>query len=208
MKKANGGERETLSDSELATALKRVRSGEAVERGARRGKTPEEKAKAEADQLARKEQRRKEREQRRALRPAKVPAHMRKVERAAAKLPKMPPELQRLAEELGSLDAAAIQAFIANVQHSLRARMTLESVSRSLENGQLVRIVSGNPQYVGQLARVVEARRIRCHVTPVGTDRKVYLLNSDVRGVDEAELIAAPADERADDEELDEAKSA
>lgn len=195
-----------MNEASVKDALKQTRSASQADQGKKK-LTDEQKAAAEAEKQRAKEERLRLREEKKAQRSAeRKPAHMRKVENAAARLPKLTPDLEALAAQLGALDAAAVEAFIANVQHRLRVRATEKSTNITLINGQLVRIVSGDVRFVGQLARVTEARRIRCHVTPLGSTKKVYLLNSDVEVVSEAETGAPAVDEG--DAEAPQAKTA
>ena len=192
-----------ITGSDLTAALGKARSGEESAPRVRAAKlTDEEKAARLAEKEASKARREADKLARQAAKAVKKPAHMTKVERAGSNLPGMSTETTEILNSLfDSQDASAISAFLANAQHRLRAQSTAASVGLKLEVGQLVRIVSGEPRFIGQLATVTSVRRIRCHVTPEGHDKPVYLLNSDVTPVaqglsaevieDDSELAAA-----------------
>lgn len=170
-----------ISVEELGDALNATRNGDAGEKKVRAAKkTDEEKA---AETLA-KETKRVAREAERAANKAakanREPAHMAKVNKAAAKLPSLTSEAEAILNEVfNQLDASAITAFIANVQHRLRAAATAASAGVKLEVGQTVRILGGDARYLGQLATVTSAQRIRV-VVETEAGKSVYLLNSDV----------------------------
>ena len=171
-----------ITVTELSAALGKARSGEETAPRTRAAKlTDEEKAARLEEKNAKKAQRDADRLARQAAKAVKKPAHMAKVERAGSNLPGMTAETTEILNSLfNSQDASAISAFLANAQHRLRAQSTAASVGMKLEVGQMVRIVSGEPRFIGQTGTVSSVRRIRCHVTPEGHDKPVYLLNSDV----------------------------
>ena len=123
----------------------------------------------------------------------KVP-HMAKVEKQARQLPALAKGAQSLVTDiLQRFDDAAITSIIAHLGHTLRVRATERALRVELREGQLVRIVSadgGNGKWVGHLAHVTSAQRIRCYVQPVGTDKSVYLFSSNVQPLSDDEIKA------------------
>ena len=176
---------DNISTENLEQALKQARKeGVTATKRGRAKMSDEEKARLESQKAEAKAERERLRAERRAQREQKRP-HMAKVARAASKLPKLDTRAEEILNNVfDGLDASAISAFIVNVQHRLRAQATESAVNVKLEVGQLVTIKSGDARYIGQQAEVVEVRRIRCHVQPIGTTKRVYLLNSDVEVVD------------------------
>jgi len=112
------------------------------------------------------------------------PAHMSKVEKAAAKLPAMSTAAQESFDlATSSLSRDQLLALSLHLQHHVRAASTVGATKIKLENGQLVTIVSGAPKYVGMQATVLKAQRIRCYCTISGVDKPIYLFTSDVEPV-------------------------
>lgn len=154
----------------------------------------EDKAKRDADREQDKAQRKAERDAVRAAKQAeraagRKPAHMSKVDKAAAKLPPLSTEAQALFNELTvSLPAAAINALAVHLQHFNRVKATERALGQKVEAGSKVRIVGGDPRFVGLEGTVSKAQRIRCYVDVAGAKRPVYLFTSDVEVI-----AAAPA---------------
>jgi len=150
--------------------------------------------KKEALRLAREADRAKraeEREQRRAAKPARTPkadAHMKKVKSAEGKLPALTEAASVIFNELTvNFGAAQLGALALHIQHYNRARATERAVSTPVSVGSRVRIVGGDPRYIGQVGVLTKAQRIRCFVEVPGRDRPIYLFTSDVE--------AAPAED-------------
>ena len=193
------------TEAAVKDAYSKARASASADKvSSRKPRSDEEKAAAEAEKVAARERRNAERAQRKLDRERdRKPAHMRKVANAALRLPALAHDARVLLESLLVHPAATIQSLIAHAEHELRARLTARSLDVKLKEKDLVRILSGDLKHIGQLARVTEVRRIRCHVQPLGTTKQVYLLNSDVEVVDEAESVAtttaaAPIDEAPD----------
>jgi len=128
------------------------------------------------------------------------PAHMKKVEKAAAKLPmisdEVANEVSRLVSEFSVQDLSRL---IAHLQHSNRVQSTLRSGKTQLEVGQTVRIVSceNDPGVIDRLGVVAEVRKIRVLVQVPGYTRNVYLFNSDCEPTNE--VCEAPVDTEAEE---------
>lgn len=146
------------------------------------------KAAREAERALRKQQRDAAREEKRSARTSSKPAHMKKVERAASKLPEMNEQLQLLFNEATTnFSAAQITALALHLQHFNRVKATERAVSQKVELGQTVRIVGGDPKFIGMTGTVSLARRIRCFVDVPGFKKPAYCFTSDVEIVAEAQ---------------------
>jgi len=145
------------------------------------------KAAREADRMLRKQQREAAAAEKRAGRETGKPAHMKKVERAASKLPSMSDQLQLLFNEATTnFSAADITALALHLQHFNRVKATERAVSQKVELGQTVRIIGGDPKFIGLTGHVSLARRIRCFVEIPGFKKPAYCFTSDVEVVAEA----------------------
>lgn len=142
---------------------------------------------AEALKAAReaaKVQREAERAVRRANKEAnpKGPVHMKKVARAAEKLPPLGTDAaERIFNEITvNFGSAAISALALHLQHFNRTKATERALGQKVEAGTRVSIVSGDPRYIGMTGTVDRAQRIRCYVNVPGVRKPVYLFTSDV----------------------------
>lgn len=125
--------------------------------------------------------------EREASKVAKVPAHMKKVEKAASKLPKLVTEAQLHVNDIVSnFSADQIAAIALHLQHHNRVAATARAATVKLENGDAVRIVGGDPKYIGMTGTIDRAQRIRCYVAVPGIRKPVYLFTSDVQRVEAA----------------------
>jgi len=109
------------------------------------------------------------------------PAHMKKVERAASKLPALNDSAQLLfSEAVTNFSADQLTAIALHLQHHNRVMATQRAVATKLEVGMQVQITGGEARFVGQVGTVDEVRRIRCYVTVPGFKNRVYCFTSDV----------------------------
>jgi len=58
---------------------------------------------------------------------------------------------------------------------------TQRALSQKVAAGDEVRILGGDPRYVGMTGTVSKAQRIRCYVTVGGVNKPIYLFTSDVQ---------------------------
>ena len=110
--------------------------------------------------------------------------HMSKVEKAAARLPK----LNSMAETaytdiITNFSAAQVTAIALHLQHYNRLKSTELALQSRIETGMTVKISGGDPRFIGCTGTVTEARRIRCFVNVPGTKKPVYCFTSDVSPV-------------------------
>lgn len=121
-----------------------------------------------------------------------TPAHMKKVEKAAAKLPRLTPDAElRVSELVAGFPPDQLAAIALHLQHSNRVAATVRSAGAKLEVGMPVRITGGEARFIGREGRVTEVRRIRCYVEVTGYDKPVYCFTADVLPVEEAAVVAA-----------------
>lgn len=144
-------------------------------------------AAAEA-RAARQAQIKADRAARKAAAPSNKPAHMKKVERAAGKLPSMNEQMQLTFNEVTTnFSAAEITALALHLQHFNRVKATERALTQKVDTGMTVRIIGGDPKFIGMTGTVGTARRIRCFVDVPGYKKPVYLFTSDV------EVVESPA---------------
>jgi len=144
-------------------------------------KTEALKAAREAAKAVRDAERQKRREEKAEATSGKKPVHMKKIETAAAKLPAMQNEVQRLFDEATTnFSAEQTMALALHLQHFNRAKATERALGQRVVAGAKVRIIGGDPRFVGKFGTVDRAQRIRCYVNVPGAKRPVYLFTSDV----------------------------
>lgn len=155
----------------------------AEEREARDRAREQEKAERQAAREAKKEAARQAREAN------KKPAHLTKVEKAAAKLPTLEYEANCLFESVTqTLSLNETAALAAHLEHFVREQRTKAALNSEVKVGQSVTIVSGDdPSLIGKTAVVTRAQRIRCYVSVPGHDKPVYLFTSDVQPLESVE---------------------
>jgi hypothetical protein len=146
----------------------------------------------DALRAAAKAKREAEREERRSKREAQAqekagrPAHMKKVNSAASKLPGLNEDANRVFDEVTTnFSAEQISAIALHLQHFNRAKATERALTQKVEVGSRVRIMGGDPKFIGQEGTVSNVRRIRCFVDVPGAKKPVYLFTSDVSVVEE-----------------------
>lgn len=146
-------------------------------------KSAPDKAEKIAAREAKRAQMAKEREERRAAKASqpKGPAHMKKIDRAASRLPTLSDSAQLLFNEATTnFSAEQITAISLHLQHFNRVKATERALSQKVEVGQTVTIIAGDPKFVGMTGTVSKSQRIRCYVTVPGVKRDVYCFTSDV----------------------------
>jgi hypothetical protein len=67
-----------------------------------------------------------------------------------------------------------------HIQHFNRVKATERALDQRVVQGTPVRIIGGDPKFMGMTGTVTKAQRIRCYVTVPGAKREVYLFTSDV----------------------------
>ena len=129
-----------------------------------------------------------------AVKPARKPAHMKKVEAAAARLPRLNSDAELSFNELiANHSAEQLSALALHLQHHNRVAATQRSVtvSDNLHIGNTVRIIGGDPRYIGMTGTVDTVRRIRCFVNVPGVRKPVYCFVADVElAAEQTEAVA------------------
>ncbi len=147
----------------------------------------------EAEKAEKKAEREKARAEKQATRNASKPAaHMRKVDKAASKLPPMYDLVQQFFNELTTgFSAAQIAAVVAHASHFNRVKATERALNQQVKMGSKVRITGGENRFIGLEGTIVKAQRIRCYVVVEGYKNPIYLFTSDVEVMaDNAEQAA------------------
>lgn len=183
------------ADKDAAAAVAKA-AKDAEKLAAREVKKTEAAAKKEqrdAERLVRKEEKAKEREAKKAEKPARnEKAHMSKVDKAAAKLPKLGDDATDAFNDLTvSLPADQIAALAQHLLHFNRAQATQRALSQKLNVGDQVRVLAGDSKAFGMVGIVSKAQRIRCFVDVEGFRNPVYLFSSDVEVIAPAETATA-----------------
>lgn len=157
-----------------------------TEKSARPRLTAEQKAERDAKREADKAQRKADRDAKRAAKQAeraaaRKPAHMSKVEKAAAKLPALSTEAQAFFNDVSvNLAGSDLAALALHIQHFNRVHATERALAQKVEAGSKVKIVGGDPRFIGMEGTVTKAQRIRCYVEVAAAKKPVYLFTSDV----------------------------
>jgi hypothetical protein len=107
--------------------------------------------------------------------------HMKKVEKAIARLPKLEAAAQRTFDELtASFGNADIAALAAHLSMFNRLQSTKRAGNMQVESGQQVRIVGGEARFIGELGTVGKVSRIRAHVVLESNGKTAYCFISDL----------------------------
>lgn len=171
----------TMSAIDAAIAKAKAR---AASRGGDAGSdrvkmSPEERAQKQAELKAQREQRKVEKA---ASKSSSGPVHMRKVERAAAALPKLSPDADGTFNDIiTNFSSDQISAIALHLQHHNRVVSTQRAVSTGpLKVGQIVRITGGDPRFIGLSGALEKVQRIRCYVNLPTANKVLYCFTSDV----------------------------
>lgn len=171
----------------------------------------QKKLEREAARAAEKLKRDEERASKKASKEAKKPqektknprAHLAKLDKASSMLPKL--EGDRLVEAFANLqsmfDTTELSLLAIHIQHLVRSLATVAATRTKIEAGTKVKIVGGDPKYVGQEGIVNKAQRIRCYVE-LASGKVVYCFTSDVSPV-ESTVITGDTEFATIDDELE-----
>lgn len=143
--------------------------------------------KLEAERAARKAAKEAERAKKKAEKDAvvKPSAHMSKVMKAAEKLPALS-KIAHVAfqDAVNTLSADEITALSLHLQFHNRVAATEAATKVKVKEGSRVRVVGGNPKFVGLQGVVTRAQRIRCFVqldSESASNKELYLFTSEVQ---------------------------
>lgn len=140
-------------------------------------------AQFEADRAARKAVREVKVAARAATKTVVVPAHLKKVERAKAKLPQLNEKMQALVDNIvSSFSLHQLDAIAMHMQLHARAEKTrLASKGGALPIGASVTIFGGDPRYIGKVGTVVTSQKLRATVAVDGAKKPVYIYTSEAK---------------------------
>jgi hypothetical protein len=116
-------------------------------------------------------------------------SHMKKVDKAAGKLPKIDDATRAVLEQVLSAALSPTQraTLAAHVLHQNRVDATTTAThSKPLPLGADVRITGGDPKFVGLEGKVVHSHKLRAKVEVPGYTKPVYIYTG------EAEVIVIP----------------
>lgn len=169
----------------------------------RRRMTEEDKERFRLEREEAKTQKAQARAERKAAKESERPqkaAHMTKVEKARARLPELTSDLADRYQTLVSSGASLndLENLAAHLSTYVRAERTRLAVEQTLVVGQGVKVVGGDPRYVGHVGTVEKVQRIRCYVNLPGVDKPVYLFTSDV--IDAEQELGADTEQVEQDE--------
>ncbi len=120
------------------------------------------------------------------------PKHMLKVLKSGASLPKMNDVVQNLFNEctLSGTSESDLTVLSAHLAYFIRMQSTLRSAKSEvvLQDGQHVKIVSGDPKLIGKIGVISSVRKIRVLVTIEGMKNDAYLFTSDVQVVENVQI--------------------
>jgi hypothetical protein len=161
-------------------------------------KSDTDKALKLAEREARRAQIAKDREERKAAKAAaqpKGPAHMKKIASAANKLPTLTDTAQLLFNEATmNFSAEQLTALALHIQHFNRVKATERALNQRVVQGTQVRIIGGDPKFIGMTGSVTKAQRIRCYVTVPGVKREVYCFTSDIEVLEATQALTGTDD--------------
>lgn len=114
----------------------------------------------------------------------KRPPRIAKVDRAGKALSTMDEKTQQhFSTMIEQLERPQLQILVQHLRHHVRKASTLSALDKRLEEGTLVKIVHGDPRFIGMSGLVKRARRIRCYIQVAGINKPIYLFTSDVEPV-------------------------
>ena len=118
--------------------------------------------------------------------------HLKKVERARERLPKLDAKSELAFNELtGSLSAFQLHVLSQHLQLHNRTMVTLRSTAgKPHAVGATVRIVGGEPKFIGMIGKVVHSHKLRAKVDVPGQKKLVYIYSADAEPYEESASAA------------------
>lgn len=140
-------------------------------------------AQFEADRAARKAAREAKAAARAATKTVVVPAHLKKVERAKAKLPQLNEEMQKEFNGIiSNFGLPQLEALAMHLQLHTRTEKTLRATKGGpLPLGATVTIIGGDPRFIGKTGTVVTSQKLRATVAVEGAKKPVYIYTSEAK---------------------------
>ena len=120
-------------------------------------------------------------------------AHMKKVEKARAKLLPLSSEAELLYTEIiGNFGGPMVAAIAEHLKLHVRMSATKRATEgAALPVGTTVRIIGGEAKYLNKVGTVVKSQKLRSFVKVDGVRKDVYVFTADLKVVDEAQLAVA-----------------
>lgn len=165
-------------------------------------KTPEERKaaleKIEQERLDRRTKKDAERLEKQTVAAAsRAPAHMKKVDKAAATLGVLSDPAQLIFNDATTnLTTGELAALAAHLQHFNRAQATQAALTVKLVVGATVTVIGGDTRYIGKTGTLERVQRIRCYVKFPGVEKLGYFMTSEVQAIAAPEA-ETPAPEEA-----------
>lgn len=203
-----GNPGESIEDRTKRLAAERTQRQEEKDKD-REARRQERQAELDKQRAERKQARDQKREARLAELAQRKPAHLSKVEKAAANLPPMNEETQAVFDAASKLNRTDIEILASHLSFEARKNATLQATSANLKVGMQVTVISGQARFIGQTGTVTKVQRIRCFVQLDESGKEIYLFTSDVAPDTEvAEVAAATGQELPASMSTDEHSSA
>lgn len=124
-----------------------------------------------------------------------------KLEKARSLLTQLSPEAQAVYESVinnASLQNIDVTAISQHLSFYVRERATLAALNdksnQVLKVGTQVRIVGGDPRFVGEVGELTKVARIRGFVKSASFDNPIYVMLSDIVTVEEEQKVLAEAE--------------
>ena len=155
-------------------------------------KAAEEAAKAEA-KAQRAAERAAKKAEKEAAKSDKKPAHMKKVERARAKLGSLNTEAEKIfSEVVSNFGVYEIELIAEHLMVHARAYKTQRALTqKQLPLGSTVRITGGDRRFIGMTGKVVHSQKLRAKVEVPGVAKPVYIYTGEAVEVAEQQLAVA-----------------
>jgi flagellar biosynthesis GTPase FlhF len=155
-------------------------------------KSAEEAAKAEA-KAQRAAERAAKKAEKEAAKSDKKPAHMKKVERARAKLGSLNNEAEKIfSEVVSNFGVYEIELIAEHLMVHARAYKTQRALTQTqLPLGSTVTITGGDRRYIGMTGKVVHSQKLRAKVEVEGVAKPVYIYTGEAKVVVEQQLAVA-----------------
>lgn len=120
-------------------------------------------------------------------------AHMKKVEKARAKLLPLSSEAELLYTEIiGNFGGPMVAAIAEHLKLHVRMSATQRATEgKALPVGTTVRIIGGEAKYLNKVGTVVKSQKLRSFVKVDGVRKDVYVFTADLKVVADADLAVA-----------------
>lgn len=120
-------------------------------------------------------------------------AHMKKVEKARAKLLPLSSEAELLYSEIiGNFGGPMVNAIAEHLKLHVRMSATKRATEgAALPIGTTVRIINGDAKYLNMVGTVVKSQKLRSFVKVEGVRKDVYVFTADLKVVADADLAVA-----------------